>query len=163
MRRCHGEARFKRLADFILEDRRRRFSGKPGERMKMSPEESDSEISSWPFPHVRQGFMKIKENEAPLHEHENTIESTELLLSYLVTPYCARITDMPVLMTLAHGDNITSHDLEVEAFNAIADPNKQLISVRGVDHMSLYTNREHLAKVADVQADWLESVLEQGV
>jgi hypothetical protein len=31
--------------------------------------------------------------------------------------------------------------------------------VRGVDHMSLYTNREHLAKVGAVQEAWLKDQL----
>ncbi len=127
--------------------------------MAMSPKESDAEMSSWPFPHVYQGFMRIKEQEAPRHEHRNTIQSTENLLNYKVIPYCPRVTETPVLMTLAHGDNITSADLETEAFNAIANPNKRFVSVRGVDHMSLYTNVDHLAKVAKVQAGWLTGVL----
>jgi hypothetical protein len=64
-----------------------------------------------------------------------------------------------VMMTLAQGDNITSADLEAQAFNAITNPNKTFASVAGVDHMSLYTNREHLAKVGKVQAAWLKKVL----
>ena len=62
-------------------------------------------------------------------------------------------------MTLAAGDNITSADLEVEAFNAIANPNKVFASVRDIDHMSIY-NREHLGKVAAVQAKWLKDILQ---
>jgi cephalosporin-C deacetylase-like acetyl esterase len=159
MRRCHGEARFAQLNKLIMDDRRRRFSGQPGANMPMSPRESDAELSSWPFPHVYAGFMGIKATEAPRHEHYNTIESVELLLQYKARPYCARIVETPVLMTLAHGDNITSADLEVEAFNAVANPNKRFVSVAGVDHMSLYTNRDHLGKVGKVQADWLETIL----
>jgi uncharacterized protein len=64
-------------------------------------------------------------------------------------------------MTLAHGDTICSADLEVEAFNAIASPNKHFDSIRGVDHMSLYTNRDHLAKVGRVQSKWLKELLAQ--
>jgi hypothetical protein len=60
-------------------------------------------------------------------------------------------------MTVAAGDNITSADLEAETFNAITNPNKQFVSVGGIDHMSIYTNRDHLGKVATVQADWLRS------
>jgi hypothetical protein len=106
--------------------------------------------------------MPIKAKEAPLHEHRNTIHSTELLLQYVVKPYAQRITETPVLMTLAHADNITSADLEVETYNAIASPIKQFASVRGVDHMSLYTNYEHLGKVGRVQAKWLSELLAQG-
>ena len=159
MRRCHGEARFAKLNKLILEDRRNRFAGKAGALMAMSPKESDEEISAWPFPHVRAGFMGIKEREAPRHEHHNTIESVELLLQYNVIPFCDRIVETPVLMTLAKGDNITSADLEIGAFNAVANPNKRFVAVTGVDHMSLYTNNDHLAKVANVQAQWLKAIV----
>jgi hypothetical protein len=80
-------------------------------------------------------------------------------MNYKVAPFCARIVETPVMMTLAAGDNITSMDLEAEAFNAITNPNKTYAAVRGVDHMSLYTNREHLAKVGAVQEAWLTDQL----
>lgn len=160
MRRCHGETRFAQLNRLIAEDRRARFSGKPSGRIPMSPEKDpNQELTSWPFPHVYSGFMTIKKNEAPRHEHWNTIESVELLLQYKVAPFCERIVETPVMMTLAKGDNITSADLEAEAFNAIKNPNKTFASVSGVEHMSLYTNREHLAKVGKVQASWLKNLL----
>jgi len=160
MRRNHGEARFAKLMNLIAEDREHRFAtGSDSQIMLMSPVESDAEMSTWPFPHVRAGFMPIQEREAPLHRHENTVQSTEDLLAYRAIPYAAEIYETPVLMTLAHGDNITSADLEVQAFNAIPNPDKQLISVRGVHHMSLYTNVDHLGKVGSVQADWLQRKL----
>lgn len=162
LRRNHGEARFARLMGLVLEDRRRRFrDGKPSAYMAMSPKESDAEMSAWPFPQVYAGFMPIKEREAPLHEHYNTIESVENLYGYRVIPYAREVFETPVLMTLAHGDNITSADLEIEAFNAIPNPDKSFVSVRGVDHMSLYTNYDHLAKVGKVQAEWLAAKLAQ--
>lgn len=86
----------------------------------------------------------------------------ELLTHYKVAPFCQRIIETPVMMTLAAGDNITSADLEAEAFNAIANPNKFFVSVGGVDHMSLYTNCDHLAKVGRVQADRLKRTLKLG-
>lgn len=160
MRRVHGETRFALLNRMILEDRRGRFQGKPGGRMPMSPEKDPNlELTSWPFPHVYAGFAGIKAKEAPRHEHWNTIESVELLLQYKVAPFCERIVETPVMMTLAAGDNITSADLEAETFNAITNPNKAFASVQGVDHMSLYTNRDHLGKVGKVQAAWLKNVL----
>ena len=130
--------------------------------MPMSPESpvsSNDQLTSWPFPHVYAGFKAIKEKEASRHEHWNTIESVELLLQYKVAPFCERIVETPVMMTLAQADNITSADLETQAFNAITNPNKSLVSVSGVDHMSLYTNREHLGKVGKVQAVWLKNLL----
>ena len=94
-----------------------------------SPVSSNDQLSSWPFPHVYAGFKAIKEKEAPRHEHWNTIESVELLLQYKVAPFCERIVETPVMMTLAQADNITSADLETQAFNAITNPNKSLVSV----------------------------------
>ena len=85
-----------------------------------------------------------------------------MLLAYQVKPYASRIHETPVMMAVAKGDNITSSDLEIEAFNSIESPNKHLAVVEGVDHMSLYSNTEHLAKVADVQAEWLKSLLFSG-
>ena len=85
--------------------------------------------------------------------------SVELLLQYKVAPFCERIVETPVMMTLAQADNITSADLEAEAFNVITNPNKTFVSVSGVHHMSLYTNPEHLGKVGKVQAAWLKNIL----
>ena len=159
MRRCHGETRFAKLNALIADDRMKRFKGGEHGYMPMSPDVPGEELTAWPFPHVFAGFKGIQSSEAPLHEHRNTIESVDLLLQYVVKPYAQRISDTPVLMTLAHADNITSADLEVEAFNAISCPTKHFDSVKGVDHMSLYTNRDHLAKVGIVQSRWLKAVL----
>ena len=159
MRRNHGEARFAKLVQVMGEDRRRRFAGAASELIKMSPTVSDAESSVWPFPHVYQGFKALKEREAPLHEHINTIESVEKLFAYRVIPYAREVYETPVMVTLAHGDNITSADLEIEAFNAVPNPHKELVSVRGVNHMSLYTYVEHLGKVGRVQRDWLKKTL----
>jgi hypothetical protein len=159
MRRCHGEARFAMLKKLIAEDRKARFEGKPSGRIGMSSPKPFDELVSWPFAHVYSAFNDIKAKEAPLHEHWNTIESVELLLQYNVIPFARRITETPVMIALAAGDNITSHDLEVECFNAIANPNKSLASVNGVHHMSLYTSQDDLAKVGRVQAAWLKDLL----
>lgn len=159
LRRVHGEARFAKLAQVMAEDRQRRYAGEASGMMRMSPEESDAETTVWPFPHVWQGFKAIKEREAPLHEHINTIHSTELLFAYRVIPYAHEVYETPVMVALAHGDNITSEDLEIDAFNAVPNPEKKLVSVRGVNHMSIYTNVEHLNKIAGVQRDWLKETL----
>jgi len=159
MRRCHGERKFAALMALLLEDRERRHAGEASAIMPMSTTDPDNELSAWPFPHVCTIFQDIKKREAPRHEHVNTVESVELLLAYQVKPYAARIHETPVMMAVAKGDNITSADLEIEVFNAIPSPNKHLAVVEGVDHMSLYSNTEHLAKVARVQAAWLQNLL----
>ena len=159
VRRCHGERRFAQVLNLINQDRQARYEGKPSAMMAMSTTRPDEELSSWPFPHVCEIFNDIKEREAPLHEHINTVESLELLLQYKVQPFAARITETPVMMAVAKGDNITSADLEIEAFNAITCPNKHMAIVEGVDHMSLYSNTDHLAKVAGAQSSWLDELL----
>lgn len=58
------------------------------------------------------------------------MESVDLLLNYTVFPYCPRIYDKPVLMTVAHENDVTSADLEVAAFNAISSSRKQLEIVK---------------------------------
>ena len=137
----------------------RRFRGEPSGTMAMSAIDPDTEDSVWPFPTVHQVFQRIKAAEAPLHEHWNTIESLELLLNYDIEPFCKRIVETPVLMTVAEGDNITSHDLEIETFNAITNPNKTLAVIQGVNHMSLYSDVDHLAKVGTVQSAWLHRLV----
>lgn len=159
-RRCHGERRFAELLAVIAADRKKRYErGGPGDTIPMSSTKPSEELSAWPFPHVYEAFIDIKRKEAPRHEHYSTVESVELLLMYTVFPYCARIVDTPVLMTVAKGDNITSADLEIAAFNAITSPNKTMAIVEGVTHMSLYSNRDHLAKVGEIQSRWLTQLL----
>ena len=125
----------------------------------MSSTDPDHELCVWPFHHVCTIFDDIRRREAPRHIHANTVESIDLLLAYQVRPYAARITETPVMMAIAQGDNITSADLEIDAFNAIPGPQKELAIVGGVDHMSLYANTDHLAKVATRQVAWLQALL----
>lgn len=158
LRRCHGEMRFAALQKLLLEDRRRRATG-AGEMMPMSSLNPHEELSTWPYPHVKTIFEDIKKREAPLHEHYNTIESTELLLSYDVSPYAKRIYDVPVLMVIAEGDNITASDLETETFNMIPNPHKKLEIIDGVGHMTLYSDINALTRVGNAHANWLKSVL----
>lgn len=159
MRRVHGERRFAELLQRLSEDRERRFQGQPSDLIPMSTTDPDHELSAWPFPHVCTIFNEIRAREAPRHIHANTVESIELLLAYQVRPYAARITETPVMLAIAGGDNITSADLEIDAFNAIPCPQKELAIVTGVDHMSLYANTDHLAKVAIRQVAWLQRLL----
>ncbi|MEK9900919.1 MAG: acetylxylan esterase [Rhodospirillaceae bacterium] len=159
MRRCHGERKFAAIQKLILEDREARQRGEPSQMIAMSTTDPDNEISSWPFPHVCTIFNDIKEREAPNHIHENTLESVELLMQYDVMPYAKRVYETPYMMAIAKGDNITSADLEIDVFNAVPCPNKELAIVEGVDHMSLYSNNEHLEKVSSAQANWLRDLL----
>lgn len=161
MRRGHGARGFAKILAVVDEDRRRRFAGEIGGYLPMSAEDPDRELCSIPFPSVYRVFNQIKTNEAPRHEHRNTVESLELLMQYDSRPFCSRILHVPVLMALAEGDTITPSDLEIDAFNRIANPDKTLISVSGVDHMSLYANPAHQERMGTLQAQWLRALLDR--
>lgn len=160
MRRVHGSTRFNDLLELLKKDRASRAREEnPGGRMPMSSLTPFTELSTWPFPLIHQVFNEIKAKEAPLHEHWSTTESTELLLNYNVFPFCRRLTNMPTLMVVAEGDEITLWDLEVEAFNAIPSPHKRLAVIPHVSHMSLYAKKTHLeiagAEAAAFVGKWL--------
>jgi hypothetical protein len=140
MKRAHGEMRFRDLEALLLADRRSRYAGNGG-TIPMSSARPAEELSTWPFPHTFKIFQEIKETEAPRHEHWSTIESTELLLNYTVFPYVGRILQQAVMVIVAEGDNLTLWDLEIEAFNEVPSPTKELVILPKVSHMSIYSDR----------------------
>ena len=156
IRRFHGERQFARLQQIITDDRKNRFEGKPHGYLPMSSVRPMEEMCSWPDTQCYPVFQKIKETEAPNHQHRNTIESMELLNQYNVIPHCKRIFDTRVLMTIAKGDANTSGDLQMEAFNAITNPKKTLETF-DVTHMSIYYDLDDLAKMGRAQAAWLQA------
>jgi pimeloyl-ACP methyl ester carboxylesterase len=126
----------------------RRGEGQKGALIAMSSLKPNEELSVWPFPHVYEIFTKIKETEAPRHRHESTVESLESLLQYNVFPYAKRILNTPTLVVVAEQDNITQWDLEIDMYNTIPAPNKKLVVLKKVNHMSLYNNLNHLEQAA---------------
>ena len=160
MRRVHGAARFNDLVDALVKDRRERAqSGGSGGRMAFSSLRPNKELSTWPFPLIHNVFHDIKVKEAPLHEHWSTAESTELLLNYNVFPFAKRIYNTPTLMVVAEGDEITLWDMEIEAFNAIPSPQKQLAVIPKVSHMSLYSQKAHLQVAGEAAAMFVKQHL----
>ncbi|OFW41689.1 MAG: peptidase S15 [Acidobacteria bacterium RIFCSPLOWO2_12_FULL_67_14] len=159
MRRVHGERRFDQLMKAIMDDRVQRSAGKAGGYMAMSAPDPDNTLCTWPFAHVHEIFMNIKEKEAPRHEHRNTIESTEILLNYTVFPYVPRILNTPTLMVVAENDNITLWDLEIAAYNGVAAGNKKLVVLPDVTHMSLYSKLSHLETASTEGAAFLKTHL----
>jgi cephalosporin-C deacetylase-like acetyl esterase len=159
MKRCHGERKFEKMLQLIMDDRVKRSAGGPSAYMPMSHADPDNNLSSWPFPHVYEIFMRIKENEAPRHEHRNTVESVEMLLQYNVFPYAERILNTPTLVVVAEQDNITQWDLEIKMYNTIPAGNKRLVVLEKVNHMSLYSTRRHLEMASSEHARFLREHL----
>ncbi len=158
-RRVHGTVGFRKLMKALMDDRERRFEGKDSEYIAMAAKDFHESLCTWPFPETYEIFMGIKEKEAPLHEHRNTIESVELLLDYSVFPFLRRILDTPTLMLVAEGDDLTLWDLEIEAFNQIPTSQKKLFVIPETTHMSLYDTRTKLEIAAEVATDWLVKYL----
>lgn len=160
MRRVHGERRFGLLLDTLLEDRRRRFADPAAAgRLPMSATDPAQTLSTWPFADVYENFQRIKEAEAPRHEHWSTAESTELLLAYTVFPYVGRIVNTPTLMVVAEHDDITLWDLEIDAFNGVTTPTKHLVVLPEVTHMSLYAQQSKLESAATAASEFIQQHL----
>jgi pimeloyl-ACP methyl ester carboxylesterase len=154
-RRVQGEERFIKMKHLLLTDRRARYENEANRGTIPFSSEDWNTLSVWPFADVFNIFKKIKETEAPRHEHWSTIESEELLLNYTVFPYTKRILNIPTMMVVAEGDEKTLWDLEIEAFNSITANNKRLEVLPAVSHMSLYSTRSHLEVAGTAAAKWL--------
>jgi cephalosporin-C deacetylase-like acetyl esterase len=155
MQMCHGSLGFRKLTDAVIEDRRKRFGTGEYGYIPMSSTHPHDELVTWPFPEVTSGFEMLKATEAPNHEHRNTIASTELLMQYDVTPFLGRILNTPVFMSVAEGDDITLWEKEIEVFNRIATPKKQLLVCEDTSHMTLYSNMSRLEFLAQKGKEFL--------
>jgi acetyl esterase/lipase len=156
--RDHGTVGFREITALVHEERRLRYlSG----RHRTIPHSGDpkKEVVNWPHPETRPVFMKIKETVAPRHEHYSTIASTELLWTYNVRPYLPRILDTPTLMVVAQGDDLTSWEIEIPAFNEIPTTKKKLFVQGRSTHMSVYDNLAHLGIAATEAANWMRQWL----
>ena len=160
MRRDHGELRFADLIERITEDRRKR-SANPEDRghIPMSSRTPQAELCSWPFPEVTEVFENLQKTDAPNHRHFNTVESVELLMQYTVFPYTPRLINTPLMMIVADGDNITSWDLEVDAFRSVPSERKELVVLPKTTHMSLYSQQLRLEMAGSAGARWFQSHL----
>jgi len=154
-KQVHGSVNFRKLMETIMEDRRNRFQDETKRGyIDMAAPDPNKTLSTWPFKETYDAFMDIKEKEAPNHEHRSTIESNELLLSYSVFPFLRRILNIPTLMLVAEGDDITTWDLEIQAFNEIATAQKKLFIIQGTTHMKLYSNLSKLEIGAREATSW---------
>lgn len=160
MRRAHGTMEFRRLWQLVLDDRKLRYE-QPGKRLYLphATENSEAEVSSWPFPETVRTFMAIKASEAPLYENRSTVESVDLLMNYDVGPFVKRIYNTPTLMIVAEGDDLTLWDLEIGAFNAIPSTRKKLEVLPHTSHMTLYSDRDKVERAAKLATDWFRQTL----
>src|SRR5277367_1567035 len=155
MKQVHSALAFRDLQALILEDRRRRQATGAYGYMPMSTESPATQLTTWPFPEVTAAFMKFQGTVAPNHQHRNTIASTELLMNYDVAPFVRRILNVPTLMSVAEGDDITLWEKEIEIFNQIATPRKELFVCEDTSHMTLYSNMSRLEILARKGRDFL--------
>jgi fermentation-respiration switch protein FrsA (DUF1100 family) len=159
MQKVHGSIGYRRLKDAMIEDRRKRYSTGEFGYIPMSSPDFATETVTWPFPEVTEVFKNLQATEAPNHEHRNTIASVENLTNYTVFPYVERLVNVPTMMIVAEGDDITLWDKEVEAFNKIPTTKKRLFVVDHTTHMVLYSNRSQLEIAADQGARWFDENL----
>jgi cephalosporin-C deacetylase-like acetyl esterase len=159
MRRSHGEKRYQDFQDAVLKDRRERMRTGKETSIAFASQTPEEVLTVWPYPRVNQVFKHLEATEAPLHKHYSTMESAELLLNYNALPFAPRILNQNVMMIVAEGDNITSWDTEIEAFNKIASPFKSLQILKNVSHMSLYSEEADTNKAASLSRDWFSSTL----
>lgn len=160
MRRAHGTMEFRRLWQLILDDRRLRYE-QPGQRLYLphATENSEAEVSAWPFPETVRTFMAIKAKEAPLYQNSSTVESVDLLMNYDVGPFVKRIYNTPTLMIVAEGDDLTLWDLEINAFNAIPSTRKRLEVLPHTSHMTLYSDQSKVERAAKLATAWFKETL----
>jgi hypothetical protein len=154
MKQVHGALAFRALEATILEDRRKRLASGMHGYLPMSSSDPAHELSTWPFPEVKEAFAALQRTVAPNHQHRNTIASVELLMGYDVGPFLKRILLSPVLLTVAERDDITLWQEEIRVFNQIATPNKQLFVCRDTSHMTLYSNLTRLEVLAREGCAW---------
>jgi fermentation-respiration switch protein FrsA (DUF1100 family) len=159
MRRVHGTTGFRKLEQAVREDRINRYRTGEYGYMAMSTRNVGAELCTWPFPETFDAFNELKRTVAPLHEHRNTIASTELLMNYSVYPFLGRLLDTPVLMVLAQGDDLTLWDKEMDVFGRIPTTKKELHVVPATKHMELYSDQSALDLAAQHCAAWLSGQL----
>lgn len=160
MRRVHGTVGYRKLWDLIQEDRKVRFTS-PDNRLFIphATAEPEKDLSTWPFPETYSTFKALRETDAPLYQNLSTVESVDLLLNYDIIPFCRRVYDVPTLMIVAEGDDLTLWDLEIGAFNELPTARKRLHVLPHTTHMTLYSDISKLETAAREAADWFEEYL----
>ena len=127
--------------------------------MSGTPTGPNDELSVWPDDDVRTVFEELKATQAPRHEHRNTIASTERLMEYDASAFAPRLINVPTMMIVADGDDITMWDQEIAAFDAIPSPRKELVVIPSTSHMTLYSDVTALDFAARAAGSWFSRTL----
>jgi cephalosporin-C deacetylase-like acetyl esterase len=161
MWRMHGTVRFRMLKSLIAEERVKRAESGTHSYMPMSgtPAGPNDELSVWPDDDVRTVFEELKATQAPRHDHRNTISSTEQLMEYDASVFAPRLINVPTMMIVADGDDITMWDQEIAAFDAIPSPRKELVVIPSTSHMTLYSDVTALDFAARAAGSWFSRTL----
>jgi uncharacterized protein len=158
LRLSHGTVSFRALLEALRVAREQRFETGEDAYIDHQPAELGA-VGTFPFPHSRLTFARLKASEAPAYEGSATAMSTELLLAYSVRPFLERLVATPTLMCLAEGDDHTHWDLAAEAFDAIPGERKKLHVVPRATHLTLYEDERTRRGIAEVAAAWFGSYL----
>src|SRR5262249_14426540 len=147
LRISHGTISFRTLLAALAEARRRLYTAGEHTYIDHQPETLGA-LGTFPFPHSRGTFSRLKASEGPGYRGQATAASTEMLLGYSVPPFLSRLIATPTLMCLAEGDDHTHWDLAAQAFDAIPGTRKQLHVVPRAGHLTLYEDVEVRQAVA---------------
>src|SRR3546814_9069055 len=69
------------------------------------------------------------------------------------------VINTPVMMVVAEGDDITLWDLEIDTFNAIPCPRKELVVLPHTTHITLYSDKARGMMAAEAGLRWLNETL----
>jgi alpha-beta hydrolase superfamily lysophospholipase len=158
LRLGHGTVSFRGLQSALREARKRLHETGEHTYFDHQPAELGA-IGTFPFPHSRATFARLKESEAPRYEGRATAASTEMLLAYSVRPFLSRLLATPTLVCLAEGDDHTHWDLAADAFAAIPGMRKRLHVVARSSHLAFYEDTATQRDVANVSAEWFKTYL----
>lgn len=158
LRLSHGTVSFRVLRAALDEARDHLYRTGEHRYFPHQPE-AIGELGTFPFPHSRETFRRLKAGEAPAYEGSATAASTDLLLGYSVRPFLERLGDTATMLILAEGDDHTHWDLATRAFAEIPGENKQLHVVPGSTHLTFYEDARTRESVAEVGARWFRERL----
>jgi alpha-beta hydrolase superfamily lysophospholipase len=158
LRLSHGTVSFRALQKALKEARSRLYETGEHTYIDHQPVELGA-VGTFPFPHSRQTFARLKAGEAPGYDGRATAQSTEMLLAYSVRPFLTRLVATPTLMCVAEGDDHTHWDLAAEAYEAVPGPRKRFHVVPRANHLTLYEDVETRRRVAQVAAEWFATYL----